>query len=291
MAETNSASKQAIDASRFSGFYLDPEDITLIRDKTHPLYDPRVDLALDEGMVKNMMAEGVLVPVSVAKIGGQVICVDGRQRVKHALEANKRLKETGKEPLRLRCVMQSGDEMRLLGVAIAVNEIRRNDEILQKAEKSRRYISMGRTDEEAALAFGVSITTIKNWQKLDSVIANVRKAVEAGQISVMAAVKLADLDKDKQQQALEELQASGNGRKVTVRAASRKAKAKKSGGSEDDVAERPSMRLLGKIAKDERLPADARVALQWVTGQISELSAKRQIENLPEVLKEIREGK
>ncbi|HBW7160890.1 TPA: hypothetical protein MFC29_003330 [Klebsiella pneumoniae] len=46
---------------------FEPEHLHLITDKTHPLYDERVHLPIDEGMVLNIKELGVLEPIIVWK--------------------------------------------------------------------------------------------------------------------------------------------------------------------------------------------------------------------------------
>jgi len=48
------ASKTAFDASRISAFGLDPEDLVLIDDPKHPLYDARIQLPLKPEFVANI---------------------------------------------------------------------------------------------------------------------------------------------------------------------------------------------------------------------------------------------
>ncbi|HBR4392930.1 TPA: hypothetical protein L9V35_004556 [Klebsiella pneumoniae] len=73
---------------------FEPESLHLVTDKTHPLYDERVHLPIDEGMVLNIKELGVLEPIIVWKDPetGLTCVVVGRQRVKHTLEAKPRLK-------------------------------------------------------------------------------------------------------------------------------------------------------------------------------------------------------
>ncbi|RRF10818.1 hypothetical protein EAN93_29390 [Klebsiella pneumoniae] len=56
-----------------------------VTDKTHPLYDERVHLPIEEGMVLNIAELGVLEPIIVWKDPetGLTCVVVGRQRVKH----------------------------------------------------------------------------------------------------------------------------------------------------------------------------------------------------------------
>ena len=51
--------------------------------------------------------------------------VDGRQRVRHTLEANKRLLKEGKEPLLVPAVAKRGSAIRMAQAMVSANEIRR----------------------------------------------------------------------------------------------------------------------------------------------------------------------
>ncbi|HBZ8892853.1 TPA: hypothetical protein MNB12_005465, partial [Klebsiella pneumoniae] len=46
---------------------FEPENLHLVTDKTHPLYDERVHLPIEEGMVLNIAELGVLEPIIVWK--------------------------------------------------------------------------------------------------------------------------------------------------------------------------------------------------------------------------------
>ncbi|MEX7734307.1 hypothetical protein AB7B93_27575 [Klebsiella pneumoniae] len=56
--------KNSIDAYGASGktnvLMFEPENLFLVIDKTHPLYDERINLPIDEGMVLNIKELGVL---------------------------------------------------------------------------------------------------------------------------------------------------------------------------------------------------------------------------------------
>ena len=76
---------------------FDPAKLKLVTDEKHPLYDPRVDLPLSDEMVASIMLKGVVKPIIVWKDpeSGETVVVDGRQRVRNAIEANKRLRKRG----------------------------------------------------------------------------------------------------------------------------------------------------------------------------------------------------
>lgn len=44
---------------------FEPENLHLVTDKTHPLYDERIHLPISEAMVLNIMDRGVLEPIIV----------------------------------------------------------------------------------------------------------------------------------------------------------------------------------------------------------------------------------
>ena len=77
---------------------FEPERLHLVTDRSHPLYDERIHLPLDESMILNIMDQGVLEPIIVWKDPetGLSCVVDGRQRVRHTVEANKRLAAAGR---------------------------------------------------------------------------------------------------------------------------------------------------------------------------------------------------
>lgn len=247
------ATKTAVEAPRTNAWQIEPEKLILIDDEKSPLFDPRVNWPVDEGMVRDIMVNGVIEPVIIAKDGEALVVVDGRQRTKAAREANKRLAEAGKETIRVCCIIRRGCEADLFGVSISANEHRKDDSPLSKADKAQRLIAMGKTEAEVGISFGVTSATVKNWLVLSSLSAAVRKAVERGEITATAAAALAGLSVKEQGEKLEEMVAEGG--KVTVARAKAKAK-----------GTAPAKRMRGRkeiLAKYEERP-DWREALQWV---------------------------
>jgi ParB family chromosome partitioning protein len=63
--------KNSIDAYGASGktnvLMFEPENLHLVTDKAHPLYDERIHLPIDEGMVLNIKELGVLEPIMSGK--------------------------------------------------------------------------------------------------------------------------------------------------------------------------------------------------------------------------------
>lgn len=257
--------KNSLDVYKASGktnlLLFDPEVLTLVTDEASPLYDERVHLPLDEAMVLNIMALGVLQPITVRKNPetGQTEVVVGRQRVKSAREANKRLAAQGQPPIRVPATVQRADAVTLAGHVVSENEIRQADTPLGRARKMAALLGRGRTEADLALLFGCSGATVKSTLALLDCSAAVRNAVEAGKINVGQAQKLAKLDVQAQREKLIELVAAGEGSKGHAKARAQQAVM---GGA-------PRMRTRAEIKAriaDEKTPADARAALTWVLG-------------------------
>jgi DNA-binding transcriptional regulator YiaG len=157
------ASKTAFDASRISAFGFDPDDLVLIKDPKHPLYDARIRLPLKPEFVANIKALGVMVPVVVRKIDGAPVVIDGRQRVRAALEANRQRKAEGLPPMKIPAVERKGSAGDAYAVTISTNEHRQEDALRAKIEKAQRSHQLGNSEEDIATQFGVSVATVKRW--------------------------------------------------------------------------------------------------------------------------------
>lgn len=214
--------KTAFDAARQTIFLFPPEDLVLVDDPAHPLYQARVNLPVNENLVRSMMVKGFRSIVIVRRDGENALVVDGRQRVKAAREANKRLKAEGKEPLKVRAYQEKGDEADLFGVMVLSNKGRQDDDPMSEARELKRFIDMGRSDEEAAAIFCKPKSWVRQTLQLFDLAPKVQKAVTDGKVSVSAAVKLVNLDSADQVERLDELLASGA--KATVQNVARAVK-------------------------------------------------------------------
>jgi ParB family chromosome partitioning protein len=267
--------KQALEGKRGNLFLIAPEDLVIIgidtahkSEKEHPLYDPRIKLPVNENLVRNIMVYGVIDPIKVRKEGDDPVVVDGRQRLRAAREANKRLVAEGKEPILVPVIPKRGSDATMFGVLISANENRQNDDILAKIDKAGRMLDMGKTEDDIAIAFGVQVQTIKIWLKLLDVCDAVRKAVDAGQISPSAAAKLAGLNRDEQISTLKTLIESGQ---ATTAQATAHVRAVKTG---KETTAAPSKRLIKKMIEyvkandDERLSEDFLKGVRWAIGDL-----------------------
>jgi ParB family chromosome partitioning protein len=197
--------KTAFDAPRINAYSIEPEKLVLITDKKHPLYDPRVEWPVKEELVISMMAVGYKGPaIQAFKDGDKAVVLDGRQRTKAAVEANKRLRALKCEPLCVKVLFERGEEKSLFGIQLLANENRTDDSDLERARKLQRSIDFGQSEEQAGLVLGLKPSRVKQLLSLLDLSPEVKTAVESGNLSTSAAAKLAKLPREEQKEALEE---------------------------------------------------------------------------------------
>lgn len=191
---------------------FEPENLHLVTDKTHPLYDERIHLPISEAMVLNIMDQGVLEPIIVWKDPetGLSCVVDGRQRVRHTLEANKRLLKEGKEPLLVPAVAKRGSAVRMAQAMVSANEIRQADTPLGRAKKMADALERGHDEDDLALMFGCSVQTVRATLSF-SMPPGRQEAVEAGTVTVTQARQLASLKPEEQREKVSEIEAATAG--------------------------------------------------------------------------------
>jgi len=252
--------KQIIDAPRKNLFMVEVERLTLVYDKEHPLYDPRVENPPPESMIANIAMNGVLEPIIVRKNGDLVEVVAGRGRTKSTLEANRRLAAEGKPPILVPCIFRNGDDADLYGVMVSENEIRKEDAMVIKGVKARKLLNMGYTVQQIAVTFGVSRQAVENWLAADELPQEIKDAVESGEITATAAVELAKggQTKEEQLQQFEELKKEG--KKPTVHNVSKTPKVRR----RKEIEKQLSTLDVGVSADFEE---GYRAALLWVLGE------------------------
>ncbi len=205
-------------------FSVSPEKLTLISDKQSPLYDPRVELPLNENLVRSIMTNGFRTVITVYKDGENLIVTSGRQRVRAALEANARLAKDGKEPVYCLTRVERGDDADHFGMSLIENTNRQDESDIQIARKMQRLIQMGRAEEDAGATCGLDKIQTKRMLALLDLAEPVQRAVASGKISTCAAVKFAKLDRAEQTKARDSALAESGGKRVRVAAAERKVK-------------------------------------------------------------------
>jgi ParB family chromosome partitioning protein len=271
-------SKKSLEAKRGNIFYLEPENLTLVTDKSSPLYDERVELPVSDALVQNMRKHGWFGVLPVRKNGTFVEVEDGRQRVKAAIEANKLRRKDGLEEFLIAVQSRRDDESEAAGLMIAANEFRVNDSILVKARKANRYMKLGHSEADTGIQFGVSVTAIKQWIRLLDAAPAVQKAIDAGQVNAVDARKLAELSQDEQLKALEEIKKTGGSPDEVAIARGARRKSKRGGASKSDLRKI----LAAEDAGTLKLSVRERELIGWIVGTIK--LGDLEIEGLAEAL-------
>lgn len=248
-------------------FRFDPEELIIPGEKEEKdaglLEDKEGNATpVNDGLVKNIMLLGVIEPIEFCRKEGRVFVVNGRQRVKAAREANKRLKKAGKEPITVPGVPKVGTQEALFGIMVSANEFRRDILPMERAKKAALLLNQGKSEEEVAIYFGVDPQTVKNWSKILECCPKVQKAVEVGQIKATAAAQLSGLEKKDQEEKLEKLLDSTTG-KATVS----KAKKLASRETQETLVPRPTKDEIKAEILDKSTPEKVREALLWAAGQ------------------------
>jgi ParB family transcriptional regulator, chromosome partitioning protein len=259
---------------------FDPDTLELVTDEKHRLYDPRVHLPLSEEMVASIMFKGVTTPIVVWKDPetGKTCVVAGRQRVKNAREANKRLRKKGEEIKLVLARIERGTPESLMSV-MAIENFHQALSPVEKAKLAQRLLESGYTEDQIPTLLHCSSATVKNLLALLDCSAAVRNAVEKGEIGSTHAVKLSKLGPAEQKERLEELRKTapkGEGRKRRSKAAAKKAREVVSGKKEapdglraENIVENVKRELEEKDVADagsSALTRGAILALQWVLG-------------------------
>lgn len=257
--------KNSVDAYGASGktnvLTFEPEKLHLVTDKTHPLYDERIHLPIDEGMVLNIKELGVLEPISVWKDPetGLTCVVAGRQRVRHTLEANKLLLKEGKDPLLVPGVVKRGSAKKMADYMVSENEIRRPDTPLGRAKKMSDALDRGYDEDDLTVLFGCSVQTVRATLSLLDATQAVKDAVESGTVTVTQARQLGTLPPEEQREKVQQIETATAG--TTGHEKSRRQRQVLGG-------EKPRLKTRKDITKAlESAEGDYAAALRWVLGE------------------------
>lgn len=254
-------------AGKTNVLFFDPDALTLITDPNHALFDRRALLPPDEALVQNIMKHGVIEPIVVSKDPetGMTFVVDGRRRTIAAREANRRLIAAGDKPYRITAIPRREKMATLNSLMVATNEIRRPDSPINRAEKIAGMRQRGHTDAEIAIDFGIQPGAVGAQLKLLDCCGMVRDALEAGEITVATALKLARFQPDAQRVALRDMRAAADGKEGHARIRAQKAALSASLGTPAGAAPRTrSRKQIEKVLATAH--GDAAAMLRWVLG-------------------------
>ncbi len=266
--------------SRYTGFDFYPEELTIITDPSHELFDERALESFKETLVASIMAIGLVEPVIIRKNGRDENGVPiaevlvGRHRVKAIAEVNRRLELAGKPRMKVRTIQLSeNDEKELIKAIISENEIRFPDPPSIKARKLYRLIQRGATEQEAATTFGIKIAECKKLLKLMELHKDAATAIDEGRLSLSAASKLVGLSRSEQKKLLESLAADGG--KITAERIEESRSIQPGADGGIPAPQRPKMRTRKEIEalldvwanESGEYGSGAHAALSWVLRQ------------------------
>lgn len=172
---------------------VDPEPDGTTAGPENPLYDERIKLPLDPFLVANIRQMGVLRPVLYRKDGERYLVIDGRRRVMHARAAWTQQRNAGETLVKVPAMAKRGTNVELFGISRASNAMAVVDDPMQNARNAQRHLDMGATEATTAVVFGVSVQTIKDWQKLLDVAPEIQEQVTAKKVTATAAMELSKL--------------------------------------------------------------------------------------------------
>lgn len=279
-------SKQALEGRRLNAFAMRPEDLTIIEDLDHPLYDPRVERPLTEAFIADIDKNGIETPVKVQKDGKAVVVVWGRRRVRAGRIVNERRRKAGareEDLLFVPCMTFTGDERHAYARHIAENEHREADDPITRSEKLNRLLGThGYTEKEAAGIFGLSLSQIRNLKKLIDLSSAVKRMVAKGDLSASAAGELASLPRAEQEAKARELISQGITSKERI---ARAVAGKREGRAPSRV--RYLKRLSDFVAAKEKegdarfaMSAEVKKFLGWLLGELDDTEAREGVAGL-----------
>lgn len=181
-------------ASRQSITRMDPEDIELVEDLKHPLYDPRVHLPVDHDpkLYTSILKYGVRDPIRVREDGkrdGKLViqAASGRQRTKILRHINKhRLDTNGKpmdasafKPRTIPVVFEYGSDADMVMLDLDANNGGIPETPYTRAFKIKKALDLGRTTEEVAAVLGWSTPSyVEKHLAILNMVEDVQKAFD-----------------------------------------------------------------------------------------------------------------
>lgn len=251
---------------------FEPENLVVVNDPKHPLFDKRAMRPINEGFIKNIMARGVMEPILVRRNGDTVEVVAGRRRTLAAIEANKRIREQGGQTIRVLGIWKHGDDANLLGMMIAENAHREAETIPDKAEKAARLLDLGKTKAEVADDFDCTVTALDGWLKFHDMDPKLQEAVRNNEIAYEVALTLVGVKREKQVVHLEKLKEAGT---------TKGSKGKKAGEAATgtirqrvrSIVEVRALKVRFEEAKGKGIPSGQEV-LDWILGDDNAIDAK-----------------
>jgi ParB-like chromosome segregation protein Spo0J len=175
------------------------DSVRLITDKSHALYDPRIEKPLDSFFAADVAEKGIRQPIAI-RADGTILA--GRQRYRAA-------KECGMTHLPVIVFDGELSDAEAFMYAQAENVLRVDDDAATRVANARRLFDMGAALEDVSRTFRVPMSTVKSYLNIiERAEPEVLALVEENAIPVAAASTLADQTPEIQREAVEEIRAS-----------------------------------------------------------------------------------
>lgn len=194
----------------------DPDLLVIVDTPGHPLYQPaRNQKPLDEAMIRSIMQDGVLSPIKVVR-GPQVRgrwtleVVYGRQRVRNAREANRRLVAEGRPPIMIEIVIIDASPEQLRRMMEVENTHRTDYTPYELATTASESLNRGVSEESVCYtSFKGDKASMRRHLALLRCHPDVQRALIEGTINFKAIDSLVKLSLEEQATELAKLQAEG----------------------------------------------------------------------------------
>lgn len=196
--------------------YINPNAIKIVgvdlpqTDENWFAYCPRADEPLEDEWVEDIRKNGVRQPVDGCRDGDAILLLEGRRRVRAARIVWKEQEKAGVpegKRITLRVHVHKGTPEVLFAYNVA-SDNRKEKSASQRAALMAHAKKFGADDKAVAEMFGCTVVTVKNMLAFLDLAPSVQKAVDEG-FPLHAAIKLRDMPREKQKEALLELEAAG----------------------------------------------------------------------------------
>ncbi len=175
------------------------DSVRLITEKTHALYDPRIEKPLDPFFAADVAEKGIRQPIAI-RADGTILA--GRQRYRAA-------KECGMTHLPVIVFDGELTDTEAFMYAQAENTLRVDDDAATRLANARRLFDLGAALEDVSRTFRVPMSTVKSYLNIiENATPEVMALVEENAVSLAAAAVIADQPTEAQPEIVSEVRAS-----------------------------------------------------------------------------------
>jgi ParB/RepB/Spo0J family partition protein len=235
-------------------FSINPADITLIKDLSG-----RAEATDIDGLVKDIIKNGQLLPGIFRKDGDKLILIAGHRRYLAVVKINKENLIPGVQLL-YKAIYRQCSEVEAFCITLSENLNRKDLTPMDESFNCTQLVKYGKTEQEIAALFGQSVQWVKDRLMLNEAIPELQAQVANGNVAVTVAKQLVKAGKDATKTALQ------TGGRITSRKASEATGAKqkatmkevralvesKTGNAEDIAVQEFAKELLQMIDGEDR---------------------------------------